>query len=587
MKNAIFIFIILIIAFMLNAGEAAMIMDDYFREMILLFPEEALKVGLTDDMGYSYPRDKLNSAATDMAEKEMNIIKKYNDKLIKVDLKKADEDEMVSAEMLLWYFNLRINNEKFLYHTYAVNHMFGPFSATVSGLTDYHPINNEPDAENFISKLYMFPLKMKEWHDDIISQAVKGIMPPAIIFERQAEIINDFINTPVTDNPVYTAFVEKSEEAGIKHIPEMKKEASSIISDSIIPVLKDVVLLLDSLRTRAGDDAGTWHLPEGKDYYSYCLKYHTTTSFTPDEVYNIGLSEVARIQHEIRMRFKELGFDTTGNFKECVWAYWNRANPAEGNNTLFFKAESPAIIDEYNSIINDTYSRLPDFFSILPKAKVHAEAIPVYKRKSIGAHYESASIDGSRDAVFFASTQYDAYIPAMATLTYHETVPGHHLQIALEQELNQRFLFRTLFFFTGYVEGWALYAEKLAYENKWHKDVYSEIEYLFSELFRAVRLVVDTGIHSKEWTRERAFSYMESSMGWGSYNEIDRYIVWPGQACSYKMGELKLVELRKKAMDKLGKKFSIKDFHSYVLNSGSLPLEILEGRIDTYIKTAK
>lgn len=377
------------------------------------------------------------------------------------------------------------------------------------------------------------------------------------------------------------------ETAGLKNVKTYKTDAASIIRDSLCPVLSDIVTMLDSVKAGAGDDAGVWHLPDGENFYEYCLKYHTTTSLSPDEIFNLGVSEVARIQHEIRIRYAELGIDTMLKFKEITWTYWNSLEAGENSSLLFLSANSPEILKHYNELIEDAVKRSAGLFNQLPSADVRAEAIPEYKRKSIGAHYEPAYLDSKRDGVFFADIYNDAYIPGMASLTYHETVPGHHLQITLEQEFNKQYMFRNLFFFTGYVEGWALYAEKLAYEQKWHKDLYSEIEYLFSELFRAVRLVVDTGIHKKKWTRERAYSYMESSMGWGSYNEIDRYIVWPGQACSYKIWELKIIELRNNVSSVLKENFNIKDFNSAVVRHGAMPLEILENTISEFIIRAK
>jgi uncharacterized protein (DUF885 family) len=238
----------------------------------------------------------------------------------------------------------------------------------------------------------------------------------------------------------------------------------------------------------------------------------------------------------------------------------------------------------YQALIDSMAGRLPEMFSVLPRARVKAERVPLFREATAGTYYQPAKLDGSSPGIFYANLGYRHFKPGMPCLTYHEAIPGHHLQIALEQESPDTRLFKAFFFFTGFGEGWALYAERLAKEFGFYRDARSRIGYLKSELFRATRLVVDTGLHFKRWTRDQAFEYMQENNGWCSYAEIDRYVTWPGQACAYKIGELRIVELREKARRALGAKFDLKDFHSEILKRGSMPLAMLEQIVDDYIK---
>jgi uncharacterized protein (DUF885 family) len=226
-------------------------------------------------------------------------------------------------------------------------------------------------------------------------------------------------------------------------------------------------------------------------------------------------------------------------------------------------------------------------FSTLPKAIVRVERVPEFKEATAGTYYQQPRLDGSGGGIFYANLGYRHSKPGMKALTYHEAIPGHHLQIALEQESGDARLFKSLFFFTGYVEGWALYAERLALENGFYTDIHSRIGYLRSELFRAVRLVLDTGIHWKRWSRDQAAAYMQEHCLWSAEGELDRYIVWPGQACAYKIGELTIIRLREAARTELGKDFDIREFHHEILRYGSMPLDQLEELVEDYIDSKK
>jgi len=321
-----------------------------------------------------------------------------------------------------------------------------------------------------------------------------------------------------------------------------------------------------------------------KQLYQHYLNVHTTTNLTAEEIHQIGIDEVSRIQKEMLKRFNQLGFSEGNTFGEIEGEYYNSL---QGKQFTFSYGESGKIqaLNHYLEILAEAKQKLPDYFSKLPQTEVTVRRVPHYKEKFTGAHYRRAPIDGSEPAAFYANLSWTPKKPGMATLLYHETIPGHHFQIAYATEYCDLPIYRTLTFFTAYIEGWALYAERLAFESGWHKDVYSELGYLNSELHRAVRLVVDTGIHYKKWSRSKAYNYMVDNMGWGSYGEIDRYTLWAGQACAYKIGEMKILELRQKSKDLLGNDFDLKEFHNVILQNGAIPLALLEQIVDNWLES--
>jgi uncharacterized protein (DUF885 family) len=272
--------------------------------------------------------------------------------------------------------------------------------------------------------------------------------------------------------------------------------------------------------------AGVWKLPEGDDYYQYCLRSHTTTNMSPEEIHSLGLKEVARIKVELVQQFQKLGISGSSEFK-ILFAKYREITGDTEDERYFFPATEEGMIQTvlaYQAIIDTTTSQLPLLFSTIPKTKVHVTRVPDYKEQAIGTYYQPPKLDGSEQGIFYANLSYQHQKSGMKTLTYHEAIPGHHLQIALEQEQAGGRPFKSLFFFTGYVEGWALYAEKLAGEYGFYQDIHSFIGYLRSELFRAVRLVIDTGIHHKMWTRDLAYQYLYDNMGWSTIRTQSIYV---------------------------------------------------------------
>jgi uncharacterized protein (DUF885 family) len=368
-----------------------------------------------------------------------------------------------------------------------------------------------------------------------------------------------------------------------------QKKIETAITDRVYPAYHKLIDYFTALLPKTTTDDGVWKLPDGDAFYAYALRKNTTTTLKPEEVHDLGLREVERIEGEMRALLDANGF---------AGRPIGEAMDALGKDPRFLfsnddKGRADALA-EYTRLIDDAIERCRLLFATVPKAKIQVQRVPVFKEAtSAGAYYNGASMDGARPGIFYANLRDMNEIPkwGMRTLAYHEGVPGHHWQIATAQELKGLPQFRKLIPFTAYQEGWALYTEWLAKEAGWYEgDPFGDLGRLQAELFRAVRLVVDTGIHSKRWPREQAIAYMREKTGMGEKEvtaEIERYIVNPGQACAYKVGMLKIQELRKRAQTELGTKFDQRQFHDVVLKNGALPLEILEEQVVAYIQRTK
>jgi uncharacterized protein (DUF885 family) len=411
-----------------------------------------------------------------------------------------------------------------------------------------------------------------------------GVVPPAFIVKFARGNIVGYLQMRSPDPAsikaeslsVYTVFEEKL--GAVDGLSEAVRQAlldSALaeIKGAFIPAYFVLLDYLDHLATIATDDAGAWKLPGGDAYYAYMLRDQTSTDLTPDEIHELGLAEVERIQAEIRQVFDELGYPQD----EDIGKLLERAYQDAGFYNIQTQQGKEQLVETYEALLDEIDQRVDTVFDIHPKAEVAVVGGPM------GGYYVSGSLDGSRPGAFHVATG-GSWSPKfnMKSVAYHEAIPGHHFQIAIAQELDLP-LFRTDVFFNGYAEGWALYAERLAWElGMYEDDPYGNLGRLQLELLRAVRLVTDTGIHARRWTREEAQAYMQETVG-GWTHEVERYIVLPAQATGYKVGMLKILELRQRAMDELGEAFDIKEFHEVVLGQGGVPLEILERLVDDYI----
>ena len=480
--------------------------------------------------------------------------------------------------------------EEFRYHSYPFNQISGNHLGLVEFMTDTHPIRNVREAKDYIERVKLFDESLSANLIWLEEQKKLGIFAPKFVFDHVIRQLYELINYKDDENPLMQIFVKKISSLGINvdQVNNLVSELSAVIKSDVKPGFKLILDYMEENYASSNVNHGVWSLPNGNEFYALRLRSYTTTNYTAEEIHQIGLNEVARIGNRMKEIFLELGYEVN----KPIGKMMNELN----ENPEFLYEDTPdrkeIVIKDYNKMVKEAEEDVRPYFEKFPKSPVEVRAVPEYSEKTAaGGYYQAPSLDGSRPGVFYANLYDIKQTPkfGMRTLTFHEAVPGHHFQIALNQENEDLTLYRKLGYRTSaYTEGWALYSEQLAVEVGMTKDLYDELGVLQSEMFRANRLVVDTGIHYKKWTREKAMEYMKETTGMSDTEvrvEIERYIVWPAQATSYKMGMLQILELRDRAKNEMGDRFDLKQFHSIVLDQGIVPLFILEDLIDEWIKS--
>ena len=519
------------------------------------------------------------------SQKSLKLLNKYEDSSL-------SDSQKITKRIAIFDIENGLNQlENFPYHDYPLNQVRGAHHNIISFMSDQHPVRNYAEAKDFIKRTDLVKNVFEGQLYWLKKQAAEGIYAPEFVYEHLINQLNELINYSINEHPLYTEFFKKVELLDISdsNFSSLDSGLRTSIETSVTPgfiLLRDFMV---STKLMANKNHGIWSQPNGDEFYKLRIRSYTTTNYSPEEIHNIGLSEVARISARMMEILTSLGYDPT----KTAGALMNELN--EDPSLLYDDTPNrkETVVQDYMDMVNEATTGIKDYFHSMPKAPVTVKAVPEYSEKTApGGYYQAPALDGSRPGAFFVNLYDIKQTPkySMKTLAYHEATPGHHHQIAHSMEnddltLYRRFGYRT----SAFSEGWALYAEQLALEAGLAPDPYDELGILQSEIFRAVRLVVDTGIHYKKWTRDEAIAYMKSKTGMSDTEcrvEIERYIVWPGQALSYKVGMIKILELRQKAMDALGDKFSIKDFHSAVLDHGIPPLFIVEQKVDEMIEEA-
>ena len=505
------------------------------------------------------------------------------------DASKLTDIQKVTQKIAIFDTENNINEfENFRYHSYPFNQIGGNHLGLVEFMTDTHPIRNLREASDYIKRVEKFDESLNADLIWLEEQKKLGIFAPQYVFDHVITQLNELIAYEDSDNPLMQVFIRKVDALEIdqEQSDKLKAALSIVIATEVKLGFKSILDFFEANYAYANKHHGVWSLPNGDAYYAARLRSYTTTDYTAEEIHQIGLSEVDRIGARMKDIFLELGYEVNKPVGEMM----NDLN----ENPDFLYADTPdrkeIVVADYNQMVKEAEDDVRPYFARFPKSPVEVRAIPEYSEQTAaGGYYQAPALDGSRPGVFYANLYDIKQTPTfgMRTLTFHEAVPGHHFQIALNQENEDLTMYRKMGYRTSaFTEGWALYSEQLAVEVGMTKNLYDELGVLQSEMFRANRLVVDTGMHFKRWTREEAMAYMKKTTGMSDTEvrvEIERYIVWPGQATSYKMGMLKILELRKKAKDTLGKKFDIKEFHTIVLDQGIVPLFILEDIVDQWI----
>ena len=466
---------------------------------------------------------------------------------------------------------------------YAISQLTGAYQNVPDFLDTQHPIATREDADAYLARMSAFATALDQDTEVARHDQGLGVIPPDFILERALGQMRQLAGTPAAASPMVDSVARRAREKGIDG--DWAGKASGIYDTRILPAVGRQIALLQSQQAKATHDAGVWRLKDGAAYYAASLKAGTTTNLSPDEVHQVGLDQVAQLSARIDVILRRQGM-TAGSVGARISALYKNPKFLYANTDIA-KAQ---LITNLNTQVQAMQARLPGYFATLPKATVQIKRVPkAIEAGAPGGYYNAASLDGSRPGIYWINLRDTAEVPSwtLPTLTYHESIPGHHLQLSLQQEASLPLL-RKKMFFSAYGEGWALYAEQLAQEiGAYEGDPFGEVGYLQSALFRACRLVVDTGLHAKRWTREQAISWMAEHDGdqvSAVTTEVERYCVWPGQACSYKIGVNTWNRLRDKARATLGGRFDLRRFHDAGLLAGAMPLAVLENVIDDWIK---
>lgn len=488
-------------------------------------------------------------------------------------------DERVGALTLRWSLQRVLDEDRFRAHGFAFAQTFGVQVRYVSSFAETQPLRRAADLPAWMSRLRAMPARIGNALAQTRRSAGSGIVPPRFILERARLQVQQLLDAPLADEPALAALRRRLAtigdlDAGARTRAET--EATQIIESAVRPAWRQALALFDELLPRSTADAGLWRLPEGAAAYAQALASQTTTQLSADEVHALGLREVARLETEIDQLLRRLG-RTQGSVRERVAALSAELQPPAEPDPR------PALLARYAAHVKDAERRAEALFNRRPRAPLEVRRVGPLTERSASAYYTTPAPDGSRPGTMWVPLPGPRFgVLSMRSLAVHEGVPGHHFQLALQQETTTLPRWRRLRVFGGgaaHAEGWALYAERLAIDEGWYEgDLHSHIGALDSQLFRARRLVVDTGLHARRWTREQAIAYGISA------SEVERYVVNPGQACAYMVGMLRILQLREQARASLGPHFSLPDFHDLVLTTGSVPLDVLGDVVQLWVR---
>lgn len=561
--------------------------EQVFMDQVNLSPESLTQLGIKQKY------DQWDAFTDEAADAMLALQKQQLAGLAAFDVSKLDAQTALSYRLLKQQLEEKIADDRWRLYNYPVNQMYGYHSNVPSLLINQHIIDNESDAKAYIARLNGIPALFTQLQQQLDKRAALGIIPPKFVFPLAISASKNIIQgAPFTDGADSTLLEDFSKKVNALSIDDaakamLIKEANVALVSSVKPAYESLIAYLTKQEQVAGTDDGVWRFKDGETFYNNALARTTTTSMTAEQIHQLGVAEVARIHSEMQAIMKQVGFK--GTLQEFFVflrddAQFYYPDTAEGK---------AAYLAEATKIIDTMKGRLDELFLVKPKADMIVKAVEPFREESAGkAFYSQPSMDGKRPGTYYANLHNMKDMPKyqMEALAYHEGIPGHHMQIAISQELENVPKFRKFGGYTAYIEGWGLYTELLPKEIGFYQDPYSDFGRLAMELWRACRLVVDTGIHAKKWTREQAIQYLVDNTPNAkteAVNAIERYIVMPSQATAYKIGMIKLIELREKARQALGEKFDIRDYHDVVLKNGAVPLDVLEALVDEYIQAKK
>ncbi len=544
--------------------------QEAYRRWMLRDPEGLTTLGLAD--AYGAGDGKLTDISDAFVRQTQALEKGTLELLRGYDRSAFSEAQAVTADIYEWFLDDLVRGHPFMYDDYPINPVVTSIHFLLYSLfTIYQPLNNAEDANDYIARLSQVGSKLSQLIDGLKRREERGVILPSFLLRWVRGEIDALGRASPASHDYFTSFSGRLKGVSEEERATLSAQVQDEIKATVIPAYKSLSDCLSAQQAKAPDTVGVWQFSDGEAYYAQCLRRHTTTEMTADQIHELGKENVERVQGEMRDLFAALGYPSG----ESIPDLYARLTADSGTYS------GEAAVKAYEDVISSVETVLPQAFETLPRARV--EVIGGEQ----GDFYQPASFDGSRPGLFFARTNWNNPRFGVKTLAYHETIPGHHLQLALAQEVPDLPDLRRGMQFNAYTEGWALYAERLMSElGVYEDDPQGDLGRLQMEAFRAARLVVDTGIHAKRWSFDEAVDYMVQAAGFTpgyAQDQISRYSVWPGQATSYYLGFLKLVELRQKVKDGLGNKHDLKAFHELVLANGSVPLEVLERLIEAYI----
>jgi uncharacterized protein (DUF885 family) len=549
---------------------------DIWQDTLKHSPEYASSLG---DKRYD---DQLTDYSTQEVNASLARGRGYIEKLSEIDTTGLPEQEKLSAELMLRSLIDQQEGAKFKEWEMPVN-QFNGFHTDLPQLVTHLQFDDVKDYDDYIARLKKVPKAFSQIMTNMELGIDDGRVPPQYLMEKVLAQTQVLAQQKSEASPFALPLQKFPKTVSAEEQKRISGEMLDAISTQVLPAYQRFAKFLQFEYVPKGrKDPGAWALPNGDAYYAFRIRQSTTLNKTATEIHEIGLDEVKRDEAEMLAIVHKLGFADLKSFNAAL-----KTNPKE------HPASAEALLDAFRGYEAQMQPKLPELFGRLPKAKVEVVQMPAFIEKDQAeAFYDQGSPDGRRPGRVDVNT-YDFANRSLAgveAVAYHEGIPGHHLQISIGQELTGQPEFRKQSYYTAYTEGWALYSERLGKEVGFYQDPYSDYGRLEADIWRAIRLVVDTGVHSQHWTRQQMVDYFHDHTAMDDTNiqaEVDRYIAWPGQALGYKMGQLKILELRDRAKTALGPRFDIKGFHDEVLDSGALPMDVLEQRVDAWIAAQK
>ncbi len=580
-----------------SAGSLNTVLDQLVTDFLRESPEYATSLAVSEEQAGGRYIDRLGDYTREGAQRVLGLAQTALTNLEALDRASLDARDAVTYDVVTTALQDQIASAQFksgggAQAPYTVTQLTGAYTFIPDFLASQHPVTNREQADAYLARLTAYGRVLDEESTRIGTDAGESVIPPDFALDGALRQLGAFRGTAPAQTVLVSSFQQRL--AGVADISDADKatllsQAETIVRDTVLPAYQRQIDAITAIRPRATHDAGVWKLPEGEALYTQALKAYTTTSMSPDEIHQMGLDLISQFTSEMDTILRAQGM-TRGSVAERIQALGRRPDQIYPSTD----AGRTRLLADLNAQVVAIKARMPEVCGVQAQAPLEIKRVPEYTQAGApGGYYQGAALDGSRPGAYYINlrdpaTEWPKF--TLPTLTYHEGIPGHHWQIAIQQESGSiPFIRSALLGFSAYAEGWGLYAEQLADEmGMYATDPFGKIGYLQSATFRASRLVCDTGLHSKRWTREQAIQSMVAATGDQESNvttEIERYCVWPGQACSYMVGRQAINRMREGARTTLGTNFDLKGFHDAILTNGSTPLSVTESLVSQWVAT--